>query len=460
MAIADEMDPEDWQERRRLADEALADSLASGDDAAFLDAFVSRDFMMPTDELLGEEHEALSRRALAEAEARDDPVVLSDVLRVVARRHISIGDLAGGKAMIGRIAELADAYGLPVLRVEAASNTVGLAMADGDMTELERQANILADIGSRGFSSAWASYGGALFELRLVQGRLEEFASLFADTPAASYPGFRPGLAMAYLESGNHDRARALFERDASDGFASFPRDTVWTGCLVLFAELAVALADRHAAETLHTIMVPLAPLHAAGGPVYYGQCDRAVGRLAAFLGRPDEAQARLRASLEVHRSIGARYWGARNAVDVAEVLVATGRAADDVEVKTLLDEARAQSAAGDTTASVGGWTSCVADDRGRSISLWELAERSVGAKPNTEERVRDVGPGTSLFEVQPDGATLDRSTRHTHRRSRGSSPHSAERARPRVLPSPRGQGRVHDRQEASCGLRLWRLFR
>ncbi len=344
MAIADEMDPEEWRIRRQLADQALADARASGDDGALLEVVLGRDFMVPAQEVLNEDYEGLTSLALSLAEASADPVVLSHVMGVRARCELVGGEVARGRALIGRVEDLASAYPLPVIRSSAASNGMGLAMLDGDVSDMERKANQLAELGSQGFPAAWATYGGALFELGLVRGQLEEFASLFADTAAAAYPAFRPGLATAYLESGNEERARPLFERDAADGFASLPRDQVWIGGMVLFAELAVGLADDDAAAAVYQLLEPHAALHAASGPIYYGYADRAVGRLAAFLGRADEGQERLRRSLEVHRAAGARYWGARNAIDLAEALALAGRPVDDPEVAALLQEAGAAS--------------------------------------------------------------------------------------------------------------------
>jgi class 3 adenylate cyclase len=347
MAIAEEMDPEEWRTRRQLADQALTEARASGDDGALLDVVLSRDFMVPAEEVLSQEHEELTSLALSLAETRGDPVVLSHVLWVNARCELVKGEVARGRALIRRMEELAGAYRLPVIRATAATQGIGLAMLSGDLTDMERKANQLAELGTQGFPAAWASYGGALFELGFVRGRLEEFASLFADTPAAAYPAFRPGLATAYLASGNEEQARLLFERDAADGFASFPHDQVWIGCMVLFTELAVALAEDDAAAALYELLEPHAALHAVAGPIYYGYADRAVGRLAVFLGRVDEGEARLRHSLEVHRALGARYWAACNAVDLAEALFGAGRPAGDAEVISLLQEARTSSESG-----------------------------------------------------------------------------------------------------------------
>jgi class 3 adenylate cyclase len=347
MAIADEMDPKDWRTRRELADQALVDAKASGDDGALLDVYLSRDFMVPPNEVPSEDHEELTQIALSIAEARGDPVVLCNVLGQTASRDFVLGEVARGRALIGRIDEMAGAYGLPVIRAAAASYGAGLAMLDGDLAELERRANQLAELGSQGFFAAWATYGGALFELGLVRGRLEEFVSLFADTLAAAYPAFRPGLATAYLESGDEEGARLLFVEDAADGFASFPRDSVWLGAMILFAEVAVDLADHDAATALYHRLAPHAALHAATGPIYYGYADRAVGRLALFLGDADEGEGRLRHSLDVHRATGARYWAARNAIDLAEALLLGGSATDDRETSALLEEGRSSSVSG-----------------------------------------------------------------------------------------------------------------
>lgn len=347
MAIADEMDTHDWRPRRELADRALADARASGDTGAVLEVFLSRDFMVPPDELISDENEELIQTAMSLAENEADPVLVSQVLWVEARRSLVLGDADRGRALIARIEELGGQYGLPVIRVSAASNAVGIAMLDGDMAALEVKANQLAELGMQGFPAAWASYGGALFELVWVRGHLEEFVNAFADTAAATYAGFRPGLATAFFESGDRERARSIFAQDAAHDFTSFPRDTVWLGGMILFAELAMGLGETDAATTLYRTLEPHAGIHAATGPIYYGYGDRIVGRLAVFLGRPEEGMDRLRTSLEVHRAIRARYWTARNAVDLVEALLQSGRPTEDAEVQALLDEARMLSVPG-----------------------------------------------------------------------------------------------------------------
>ena len=154
-----------------------------------------------------------------------------------------------------------------------------------------------------------------------------------------------------YYETGQPDKARSLFARDAADGFASFPYDSVWAPCMLLFSDAAVALNDRMAAAPLYERLLPFADLYAATGPIYYGALERPLGRLANLLGRPAEAEHRLRHALDLHRQVGATYWTAATMVDLVEVLLGPDMADLDAtrraEAVQLIEQATALASAG-----------------------------------------------------------------------------------------------------------------
>ena len=106
-----------------------------------------------------------------------------------------------------------------------------------------------------------------------------------------------------------------------------------------IFAEAAVELGDRDACSALYDHLAPYGDLHCASGPIYYESADSVVGNLAAFLGNAEEAEQRLHHALAVHREIGAAYWTARTAVDLAQRLLGSGSASDrKTEMTKLLD--------------------------------------------------------------------------------------------------------------------------
>ncbi len=128
----------------------------------------------------------------------------------------------------------------------------------------------------------------------------------------------------ALLAVGDAAQARAVFEIDATNSFREFPHDSVWPSVAVLFAGAAIDLGDRAAAQALYLELAPHAQLYGTYGPLFYGSLERPLGRLAAALGNAVEAEERLRRALEAHRSIGAPYWIATSALDLAEALAST----------------------------------------------------------------------------------------------------------------------------------------
>ena len=346
-ALADETDPSEWQERCELAKAARAAAAEADDEAAVLEVFLMTSFMTPVDQVTDELGHAA--RAVGLAEKAGNPVNLASALFFRLSVEMAVGDFASAQRSVARLTALAESFALPTIEILAAEAHAACSMAVGDLGTLEREAEAVLNISGK-VPSSLAIYGGCLFELRWAQGRLSEFAAMFADaaTEMRSYAGFRPALVLAYLEAGEVDRARSVFADDASDQFVSFPRDAVWSACMTIFAEVAIRLDDEDAAIALYDLLLPFGDLHCAAGPIYYGIADRTIGNLAGFLGRADEAERRLRHALEVQRGIGPSYWTARTAAELADCLLdRDGKRDGMAEVIQLLDEASRVAEAG-----------------------------------------------------------------------------------------------------------------
>jgi class 3 adenylate cyclase/DNA polymerase III delta prime subunit len=339
-SIADETDPEEWSARHELALAALSAAADAGDEAVRLEVFLSTSFLVPPEE--AERQRDRVADAYGIAIAGHDPINLAGVLGQHVTSSLIFGDVEAARRSVEALEEMEAKYRLALTQHLSAMTRVGLSMMEGDLGRLEDAAQKILELGMRGFPSSLATYGGCLFELRWAQGRLAEFMEMFsnATTELRSYAGFRPALVLSCLEAGRTDEARAVFEQDAATGFETFPRDAVWLSCMTLFADAAVTFDDRDAARALHGLISPFGHLYCATGPIFYGLADRAAGRLAGFLGDLDEAEARLRHALGEHRRIGARYWQATSAVDLAEVLEQVGGIAQSAEAQALKSEA------------------------------------------------------------------------------------------------------------------------
>jgi class 3 adenylate cyclase/tetratricopeptide (TPR) repeat protein len=347
-AVAEEIDPAQWRRRRQVADEAVAAAMEADDDATTVDVIMSTSFITLAPDR-AHENFGLAKKVLAITETRPDPVTLAGSLHFMMTASLVVGDVDAARRAVDRLGAVAEAYGSPLVMSLLHQAKVCLDMLDGDLDDLERQAEKMLTLGlGAGMPAMVAAYGGALFEMRWAQGRLAEIADMAAaaldDLP--SYSGFRAAVVVVYCAIGQLDLARAVFAPEAAADFAEFPFDQIWLACMALFSEGAVALGDSDAQATLYERLVPFADLHAAGGPIFYGSMQRPVGRLAASLGRSDEAEDHLRRALAEHRRIGASFWLARTAVELAEVLLDVPSSSPDggqrrQEALSLLQEAR-----------------------------------------------------------------------------------------------------------------------
>jgi tetratricopeptide (TPR) repeat protein len=111
--------------------------------------------------------------------------------------------------------------------------------------------------------------------------------------------------AVAYMHArrGDTDEARRTLRRLVTAGVGM---DVNWLQACLL-ADTAADLGDREAAAYLHRLLEPHAALYAVigRGAGCYCSTERYLGRLAATLGRLDEAEARLRRAVAVDDAAG-----------------------------------------------------------------------------------------------------------------------------------------------------------
>ena len=141
----------------------------------------------------------------------------------------------------------------------------------------------------------------------------EPFGRLVALTggPDGVLPGpqLAIGEALVAATTGDRDRAGMLLDRCA-DALCTAEPDSEWLPMLVQTAEVLANLGEDRAdlAGWLHDTLAPYAGLYAVEGIGAFvnGQVGRAVGLMAALLGRSDEARRRLEAAARAEEGIGA----------------------------------------------------------------------------------------------------------------------------------------------------------
>ena len=122
-----------------------------------------------------------------------------------------------------------------------------------------------------------------IFTLRREQGRLGGLQSLVSAflQQGGRQLVWRPGLALLYLELGQREAARAVFEELAAEDFATMPRDGRWLFCMVYLSEVCAALGDAARAAELYRLLLPYAGRNTFGAASCLLRIGRPVSRTA-----------------------------------------------------------------------------------------------------------------------------------------------------------------------------------
>jgi DNA-binding SARP family transcriptional activator len=273
----------------------------------------------------------------------DDKEAQFDVSLTETLVHFELARLDAVRERVAAMSALAEELRQPSQLWVATAMQAMLALHEGRFEEAEELVPHAFSLG-RGSQETMAEVGYALqlCELRREQGRASETYELMQRAAQAvpARPVFRCALARLAVEIGREGEGRRLFEELAPNDFEIVPRDQEWLLAASLLTDACRALGDVPRAATLYDAQLPYAGRVAAD--VYEGSAgavDRALGVLAAMLGRHDEAVAHLEAAIELNEQTGARPWAAHARVDLAEILVGHG---DQARARTLLAEALA----------------------------------------------------------------------------------------------------------------------
>jgi tetratricopeptide (TPR) repeat protein len=177
-------------------------------------------------------------------------------------------------------------------RLEAAEELIGQAF------QLERAESWIAR----------SSYRLQSFVLRAHRGKLAGYDDLLRNS-VDEYEGYlimECALLSAYCELGRDDEARDALERIAGEDFSNVPRDEDWLVNICLLSDACLYLRDAKRTAILYELVSPYASFSAFAQPeMALGSIAHFVGRLAAALGRHDEAAGHFEAALEANARMG-----------------------------------------------------------------------------------------------------------------------------------------------------------
>jgi hypothetical protein len=330
----------DLARRRALSDEALW-LARSGDDARTLAYVLGRRYLTVwAPETLAERVETASEFNRV-AERLDDPIAQFGAASWSFLASLEAGEMEAADDALERKAALAERIGRPVMRWEARFQRSARAYLAGRLDEAEALAGEAAQVG-RDQPDSGAIYAAQIVAIRYDQGRLGEFADLFADVAARNegLSTFQAALALMYCELDLPEDARRALASGADSDFANVPHDNLWLTTMAAYADACAQLGEVGAAAALYPQIEPYADRIATNGVNANGSMARLLGLLAATLGRNDEADRHFAAACATHERIGAPIFLARSRYEWAKALCAAGRNGDAPRARDLLEQA------------------------------------------------------------------------------------------------------------------------
>ena len=327
---------------------AMTAARAAGDPAAELDAIRAR-----VAALSAPQHRTqwlrLGARAVELAVATGQPIaaVLGRVWRIDASYQLM--NLEAVDTEIALIAQLAESTRLPLARwhlLRQQASRAALAGQFATARDRSEQARLLAvriqDLSGVGMSHAFAlalaSLRGDATELR------PEFFDVLANAPPI--PIIRASRATALFVTGRAEEARAVYET-LRQLPAAGDVDVRTLGSLNLLLDLIIAFRDTATAQATYDLFRPLAD---QGGTVGSGlvSLDGSVhwplGRLAALLGRTEQALDHFASALAVNTRLGARPFVVMTRLDWAQTLAVRAAGDDLGQARELARQAAAEA--------------------------------------------------------------------------------------------------------------------
>jgi tetratricopeptide (TPR) repeat protein len=241
---------------------------------------------------------------------------------------LELGRISEAAAEIDAYEALADAVALPHFRWYVPLWRATLALLAGRWAEARELSERALAIGRHADDpNAWLFVGIQRQHSLYARGRMAESdrARLVeggATSPAAA--DWLVNVALLDAETGATENARRLVSELSQEG--ALAMDVNWHSACVL-AEAAVSVRDRAAGAALYRLLEPHARLfpiiaRAVGS---LGSAELYVGRLAALLGRHDEAVTRLRRAMAENERVGAEPYAALTLLRLGETLIQIG---------------------------------------------------------------------------------------------------------------------------------------
>ena len=259
--------------------------------------------------------------------------------------EVTIGDMHRGMLDLDATMPLVEELRLPTEFWQVYAAQTMIALGGGRLQQAEELMSRWFPLGERAqpemATSIYWLHRQMLAEFR---GGFDEVESALSEL-AEAYPArpfLRSVLAFVDARLGRNERARRALQELTAGGIAALPFEAEWLYGMSLLADTCVVLGDGEAAGTLYAALEPWGALNAFNHPEgMRGSVFRYLAKLAALLGRPDDAARHFEAAIEMNERMGARPWLAYTQHDYAQLLAERDRPGDRERADELLAEAR-----------------------------------------------------------------------------------------------------------------------
>jgi DNA-binding SARP family transcriptional activator/tetratricopeptide (TPR) repeat protein len=223
-----------------------------------------------------------------------------------------LGDMPAWREEVARHARLADELRLPAFQWYAPLWAAVEALLAGRYDDAEPLVGAAEEAGLRaGDRNAELFAGMVRFCGQLQREAFEEMPLDFVEDKLANSPAgpaYRGSYAWILAGLGETERARGELETAMvhPHGF-----DANWLSLQVECVEASILLGEPAYAATLYDRLAPYAgrPVTAGRAVSSYGAADRALGGLAALLGRHREAIRHLENAIRINEALGCTVW-------------------------------------------------------------------------------------------------------------------------------------------------------
>jgi len=324
--------------RRSLARQAVQHARATGDPGTIIEVYnlVFEALRYPT-----ELHDRLQETGsvLELAYQLGDPAALFWAIGNRMRTLVEAGRVEEAAEHFARMADVSSELGQPVMRWMTLFTTAMWSLLRGESTTGERLAEEAYQLGLEiGQPDAFNYYATQISHVRWQQGRLAELVELIEVGAEANpgIPAYRGALARAYCQADRGSEARQLLEEEIGREFSDLPQDLLWSYGMVTYAEAAIQLEHRDAAEILYALMAPFPDQVSYLGTTCEGPIAHYLGGLALVLGRHDAADEHLRAATRFAEEARSPFFGTRASIETGSL---AARCGDPVRARHHLTE-------------------------------------------------------------------------------------------------------------------------